>query len=235
MSSQAVSTSPWGLSTLSPHTLAKGLTSGCMPAMCSWKTRALAMMAQAMRRVWDTSIIPSRRAIAKVMLDRSFAHFVQELCGAFDALFQCAGGLVYGALRNGHQADHVGQVLNGPLQPARLRETVHVLGALGEDAVAEAGRRQRSAQVMGFAKGVRVAEGDGGFDNAPVGGHLQPEAGPGLRFDGTCGHVLGLDHYGRAAGRGDDDVRAQPEVAGYRLRVLGAHLATRQHVLQQTA
>ena len=71
MSSQAASTSPWGLAAPSPHTVDRGLTSSCIPAMCSWKTRALAMMAQAMRRVCGTSIIPRRRAIAVVMLDRS--------------------------------------------------------------------------------------------------------------------------------------------------------------------
>ena len=140
-----------------------------------------------------------------------------------------------GLLRNGHQADEVGQVLDGALQPAGLREAARAPGLLGEEAVGEAGRRQGGAQVVGLANSVRVAEGDGGFDDAPVGGHLQPEAGPGLRFDGARGHVLGLDHHGCAAGRGDDDVGAQPRVAGDGLGVLGAHAAAGQHGLQQPA
>ena len=146
-----------------------------------------------------------------------------------------AAACVYGALGDGHQADHVGQVLNGALQPAGLRETAHVLGALGEDAVVEAGRRQGGVEVVGLRNVVWVAEGDGGLDDARVGGHLQPEAGLGLRFDGARGHVLGLDHYRRAAACGDDDVGAQPSVAGDGLGVLGAHLAAGQHVLQQAA
>ena len=116
--------------------------------------------------------------------------------------------MVYRSLRDGHQTDHVGQVLNAALQPAGLREALDVLGALGEDAVGEAGRRQGRPQIVGLANRVRVAEGDSGFDDAPVDGHLQPEAGLGLRFDCTSGHVLGLDHYRRVAGRGDDDVGA---------------------------
>ena len=70
MSFQAAITSPWGLSTPSPHTTVRGFTSSCMPAMRSWKTRALAMMAQAMRRVWGTLVIPSRRAMAVVTPER---------------------------------------------------------------------------------------------------------------------------------------------------------------------
>ena len=69
----------------------------------------------------------------------------------------------------------------------------------------------------------------------PVGGHLQPQAGLRLRFDGTRGHVLGLDHHGRAAGRGDQDVGAQPWTAGDGLGVLGPHPAPGQHALKQAA
>ena len=87
-------------------------------------------------------------------------NFVQERRGPFDALFQRGGGLVYGALRNAHQADHVGQVLDSALQPAGLREALCVRAALGKDAVFEAGRRQGGAQVVGVADRGRVAEGD---------------------------------------------------------------------------
>ena len=47
--------------------------------------------------------------------------------------------------------------------------------------------------------------------------------------------VLGLDDHGRAAGRGDDDVGAQPSVAGDGLGVLGPHLPAGQHLLEQAA
>ena len=131
--------------------------------------------------------------------------------------------------------DHVAQVLDAALQPAGLREALCVRAALGKDAVFEAGRRQGGAQVVGIADRGRVAEGDCGLDDAPVDGHLQPEAGPGLRLDGAGGHVLGLDHHGRAAGRGDDDVRAQSGMADDGLGVLGSHLPAGQHSLEQDA
>ena len=57
----------------------------------------------------------------------------------------------------------------------------------------------------------------------------------GLRFHGARGHVLGLDDYGGAARRGDDDVGAQLGLAGDGLGVFGTHLAAGQHVLEQTA
>ena len=117
-------------------------------------------------------------------------HLVQELRGAVDALLERVGRPVDGALRDGHQAHHVGQVLDGAVQPAGLREAAPVLR---EDAVGEAGRREGFAQVAGVADRGRVAEGDSGLDDARVGGHLQPEAGPGLGLDGAGGHVLGLD------------------------------------------
>ena len=41
--------------------------------------------------------------------------------------------------------------------------------------------------------------------------------------------------YRRATGHGDDEVGAQPRVAGHGLRVLGAHRAAGQHVLEQAA
>ena len=100
-------------------------------------------------------------------------HFVQELCGPLDALLQRGGGLVYRPLRHGHQPDHVRQVLDGALQPARLREADRAPGLLREDAVVEAGGRQGVGQVVGLAHIARVAEGYGGLDDAPVGGHLQ--------------------------------------------------------------
>ena len=162
-------------------------------------------------------------------------NFVQQRRGPFDALFQRGGGLVYGALRNAHQTDHVGQVLDAALQPAGLRKASCVRAALGKDAVFEAGRRQGGAQVVGIADRGRVAEGDCGFDDAPVDGHLQPEAGRGLRLHGAGGHVLGLDHHGRTAGRGDDDVRAQSGMADDGLGVLGPHLPAGQHLLEQAA
>ena len=136
------------------------------------------------------------------------AELAQQLRCSVDACLKRGGRRVYGALRDGYQANHVGDVLDGALQPAGLREALDAIGGLGEDAVGEAGRRQGGAQVVSFADVVRVAEGDGGLDDAPVGGHFQPEAGLGLRFDGARRHVLGLDHHRRTAGRGDDDVGA---------------------------
>ncbi len=162
-------------------------------------------------------------------------HFVQELRGPFDTLLQRGGGLVYGALRDGHHADHVGQVLDGALQPAGLRESSHTPGFLREDAVGQAGCREGGMKVVGAAHVVWVAEGYGGLDGPPVGGHLQPQAGLRLRLDGTRGHVLRLDHDGGTARRGDDDVGAQPWTAGDGLRVLGPHLTPGQHALKQAA
>ena len=162
-------------------------------------------------------------------------QLIQELCGPFDALFQPVGGLVYGALRDGHQADHVGQVLNRALQPAGLREALYALRALGEDAVVEARRREGGGQVVGLAYRVGVAEGDGGFDDAPVGGKFQPKAGLCLGLGGDGGQVLGFDHNGRATGGGDDDVGAPPGVPGDGLCALGLHVAPGQHALKQAA
>ena len=42
----------------------EGFIPSCFPAMRSWKTRALAMIAQAIRRVWGTLDIPRRRDIS---------------------------------------------------------------------------------------------------------------------------------------------------------------------------
>ena len=52
------------------QTRASDRTLGCIPAMRSWKTRALAIMAQAMRRVCGTLVIPSRRAMSAAMAGR---------------------------------------------------------------------------------------------------------------------------------------------------------------------
>ena len=122
MSSQAASTSPCGLSTPSPHTTARGLTPSCMPAMRSWNTRALAMMAQAMRRVWGTLDMPNRRAMDGGDACAGLVQLVQQPCGAVDALLERGGGPVHGALWDGDQAHHVRQVLNAAVQPAGLRE-----------------------------------------------------------------------------------------------------------------
>ena len=111
--------------------------------------------------------------------------FIQMLCGALDAFFESGGGLVDCTLGNGHQAHHVGHVFDRALQPAGLREATFV-AVLGENAVGEAGGRQRGAQVVGVADGVGVAEGDDRFDDASVGGQLEAEAGFGLRFDGAA-------------------------------------------------
>ena len=64
------------------------------------------------------------------------------------------------------------RILNGALQPAGFREALYALVALGGDTVVEASRRQGGAQVVGFTNRARVAEANGGFDDAPVGGHL---------------------------------------------------------------
>ena len=69
----------------------------------------------------------------------------------------------------------------------------------------------------------------------PVGRHIQPKARLGLLFDGVSGHVLRLDDDGRAAGRGDEDVRTQARVSGNGLGILGAHAAAGQHGLEQAA
>ena len=45
----------------------------------------------------------------------------------------------------------------------------------------------------------------------------------------------GLDDYGGAARRGDDDVGAQAGLTGDGLGVFGTHLAAGHHVLEQTA
>ena len=193
------------------------------------------MMAQAIRRVCGTSIIPRRRAIAVVMPGRSFETSSRSFAAPSMPSSSVEAACVDGALRNAHQADHVGQVLDSALQPAGLREALCVRAALGKDAVFEAGRRQGGAQVVGVAHRGRVAQGDGGLDDAPVGFHHQPEPGPGLLLDGASGHVLGLDHHGRAAGRGDDDVGAPSGVAEDGPRVLGPHLPARHHPLQQVA
>ena len=60
------------------------------------------------------------------------------------------------------------------------------------------GRLERSVRLAYF---VRIAEGDGRFDDTPVSFGLQSETVLSLRFDVGGGHVLGLDHDGRAAGR----------------------------------
>ena len=57
-------------------------------------------------------------------------------------------------------------------------------------------RRQRGVEVVRLAHFARVAQGDGGFDDTPIGRRLQPKPLPGLRFDIGGGHVLGLDHHG---------------------------------------
>ena len=88
---------------------------------------------------------------------------------------------------------------------------------------------------MGVAYFVRVAEGDGGFDFAAVGGGLQPEPVLRLRFDAGGGHVLGLDHNGRAAGRRDQNIGPEAWVSVNGLSVLGTHTATGQHGLKQAA
>ena len=175
-------------------------------------------------------IIPRRRAISVLMLDRNSWDFVQMLCGALDAFFQGGGGLVDCALGNRHEAHHVGQVIDRAFEPAFLREAT-LVAVLGEYAVGEVRRRQGGSQVVGVADGVGVAEGNDRFDDASVGGQFQAEAGFGLRFDGARWHVLGLDDDGGAAWDGDDDVGAQAGLAGDGLGVLGADLAAGHHVL----
>ena len=161
--------------------------------------------------------------------------FVQVLCCPFDAFFQSGGGAIDSPLGNRYEAHHVNQIFDRALQPAGFGEALDVVGILGEDAVGEAGRGQGGAQVVGIAHRGWVSEGDDCFDDASVGGQLKPEASPGLRFYRTRGHVLGLDDDGRAAWHGDDDVGAQPGLTGDGLCVFGTHLATGQHVLEQTA
>ena len=53
-----------------------------MPAMRSWKTSALAMMAQAIRRVWGTFSMPSKRAISRVMPGRPASTASRSLAAA---------------------------------------------------------------------------------------------------------------------------------------------------------
>ena len=68
-------------------------------------------------------------------------------------------------------------------------------------------RRQRSRKVVGLPNGRRIPQGNDGLDVAATGGQLQPQAGEGLRLHGVGGHPLRLNDNGRAAVRGDDNVR----------------------------
>ena len=92
------------------------------------------MMAQAMRRVWGTLAIPSRLAIDVVIPGRVWSSSSRSLAAPSMPSCSVAGCAVYGVLRDGDQADHVGQVLDRAVQPAGLWEAAGA-AVFGEDAV----------------------------------------------------------------------------------------------------
>ena len=160
---------------------------------------------------------------------------VQEGGGGLDALLQRGGGVFDGALGDGDEAHHVGYVLDGAFEPAGLGEAADAVRRLGEDAVGEAGVGEGGAEVVGLADGIGEAQGDGGFDDAPVGGDLEAETLARLGLDGGGGHVFGFDDDGGAVGCGDEDVGAEAGVSGDGLGVLGADAAAGQHGLEDGA
>ena len=90
-------------------------------------------------------------------------------------------------------------------------------------------------EIFRLAHVGRVAQGDGGFDGTPKDGGFQPEPLHRFLFSVGGGHVLGFDHHGRAAGRGDEDVGPKSRVSGDNAGVLGTDLAAGQHRLEQVA
>ena len=61
-------------------------------------------------------------------------QFVEDLRGRVDTLLQGGGGLIHGTLRDRYQADEVGQIPDGAIEPPRLGEPGHARGLLSEDA-----------------------------------------------------------------------------------------------------
>ena len=159
-------------------------------------------------------------------------HFVQHIGGAFNAPFQVVGGGGHGLLRHGHQSDEVGQIGSAPVDPAGLGEAVAVIV---EDAVADAGRRERGRQVVSGGQLLRVAQGDDGFHRAGFAGDGGAEPGSGVGFGVGVGFVLGFQYDGGAAGGGYQDVGVPAGVAGDGLRGFGADGIAGQHRAQQAA
>ena len=153
--------------------------------------------------------------------------------GPVDASFQGVGRRVHRPLRQRRQADEIGDVLDGPFQPAGLREAREAVPLLGEEAIGQAGVAKLGIQITGVVKLIGIAKRDGGFYGATAYRCLPPEAGRCLGFDIAGGFVLGFDHDGGSSGGGNEDVRLQAAPLGDGAGVLGPHLASGQHPLKQ--
>ena len=228
---QATSTRSLGLGTPGPHTWASDSMPSCIPAMRSWNTRAFATMALAMRRVWGTFAMPSRRATAAVMAGRVASRSSRTL-----AAFSMPASSVSVALSTARCGTDTSRTMSATVvhrafQPALFGEADRIIVALGEDAVRQAGRLQRGVEVVGLGHVFGVAERDGGLDGPAGGGHLQAEPVLRLRLDGGGGKVLRLHDDGRATGGRDEYVGTQARSPGDGLRVFGDHVAARQHGL----
>ena len=108
------------------------------------------MMAQAMRRVWRTVVMPSKSATGLCGGRAQLRGLGQPPLGGVDPSFQGVGRFVHRPLREGRQADEIGDVLDGPVQPAGLREALEAVPLLGEEAIGQAWRpRSSESKIIG--------------------------------------------------------------------------------------
>ena len=207
----------------------------CIPAMRSWKIMALAMMAQAMRRVWGTLSMPSRAAMSVVMPDWRVCISSRMLAASLMPCSRIVGGLVHGVLGTETRRTRSARLVTEPSSQPDCGKRATDPPFLGEDAVTEGGFVDGLGQVEGVADGFGVAQGDGGLDGTGLPVDVQIEALPGFRLDILGRVVLGFDDHRGPAGCRDEDVGLESGVALDDLGVLGAHRGLAQHTLQEVA
>ena len=125
-------------------------------------------------------------------------QFVKDDGGFFDAVLEGVGGEVHLLLRNGDEADEVGEIGYGAFEPAGLREAGAIF-VIVEDAVGKTGVGDGIFNVVGVADGDRVAQGYRCLDSAGLAHYLETEAVGGVLLGLRCGFVLGFyGHRGAA-------------------------------------
>ena len=192
------------------------------------------MMAQAIRRVWGTFAIPSRRGYLDRGIGLLISQLVQDGGNALDAPFKGVRGGVDGLLGYGHEPDQVGKVADRAAQPARFGEAA--LGFFGvEYAIRETSTGQGCIQVVRVRQGAGVSQGNDSLDSAATFHDLQAKPRLRLVFHVPGRLELGLYDDGSASSLSDENIGMAAWVIYKGLGVFGAHVASTHHALEQDA